>query len=170
MSSQHSLTPQELMGTMKKLHEALVLLAGRVHAIHTALQNYKDDYSTYRRRVLGDPVDIFSKGSGGQAVKSTGVGGSQMMGSGPSPFGGASDPLSRTLNHLTGVSGVQQTSGGINYTGGGILTGSSGGGVGSSFSTPGRPAGLFGSMAQTPSSSSSFQLQSPPAGSKRNKR
>ena len=78
------------MGTMKKLHEAFVLLAGRVHVIHTSLQNYKDDYLTYRRRVLGDPTDIFST-KGHVTTKSALVSQLNKIGSGPSPFGGTSD-------------------------------------------------------------------------------
>lgn len=76
----------ELMGTMKKLHEAFILLAGRVHTIHTTLQNYKDDYLTYRRRVLGDPLDIFAKGN--SSSKSSTINQLNKIGSGPSPFGG----------------------------------------------------------------------------------
>lgn len=71
---------------MKKLHEAFVQLAGRVHTIHTTLQNYKDDYLTYRRRVLGDSSDIFSKGQ--SAAKSSAIAQLNKIGSGPSPFGG----------------------------------------------------------------------------------
>lgn len=78
------------MGTMKKLHEAFVLLAGRVHMIHTTLQNYKDDYLTYRRRVLGDPTDIFAT-KGQTNPKSALVSQLNKIGSGPSPFGGNSD-------------------------------------------------------------------------------
>lgn len=75
------------MGTMKKLHEAFVLLAGRVHMIHTTLQNYKDDYLTYRRRVLNDPTDIFASKSH-VSSKSSLVSQLNKIGSGPSPFGG----------------------------------------------------------------------------------
>lgn len=74
------------MGTMKKLHEAFVLLAGRIQTIHTTLQNYKDDYLTYRRRVLGDSTDIFAKGHA--TTKSTVISQLNKIGSGPSPFGG----------------------------------------------------------------------------------
>nr|CAG4649666.1 EOG090X0D34 [Scapholeberis mucronata] len=183
ISKQHALTPQELMGTMKKLHEAFVLLAGRVHVIHTSLQNYKDDYLTYRRRVLGDPTDIFASKSH-TATKSALVSQLNKIGSGPSPFGGTSDPLSRTLNHLTssvqisggGIGGSSGTgSGSINF--GSSLASSSllpSSNQGLSFGTPARPAaglGFFGSSTQTlPSANSSFQLQSPPPGNKRNKR
>nr|CAG4637334.1 EOG090X0D34 [Ceriodaphnia reticulata] len=148
MTKQHALTPQELMGTMKKLHEAFVLLAGRVHVIHTSLQNYKDDYLTYRRRVLGDPTDIFAS-KGHVTTKSALVSQLNKIGSGPSPFGGTSDPLSRTLNHLTNT--VQTSGAGMGGgSGGGLSFGSSlasssvlpSSNPGSlSFGTPGRPAG-----------------------------
>ncbi|XP_046452713.1 nucleoporin p58/p45-like isoform X1 [Daphnia pulex] len=173
MTKQHALTPQELMGTMKKLHEAFVLLAGRVHMIHTSLQNYKDDYLTYRRRVLNDPTDIFASKSHAPS-KSVLVSQLNKIGSGPSPFGGTSDPLSRTLSHLTnavqgsgaGLSGG--TSGGLSF-GSSLASSSNPGSL--SFGTPSRPAGFFGSSAQSlQSANSSFQLQSPPPGNKRNKR
>ena len=77
----------ELMGTMKKLHEAFVLLVGRVHTIHSALQNYKDDYLTYRRRVLGDSTDIFANKTGAGTTL-TMVSHLNKIASGPSPFGG----------------------------------------------------------------------------------
>nr|CAG4635052.1 EOG090X0D34 [Alona affinis] len=171
MTKQNSLTPQELMGTMKKLHEAFVLLAGRVHTIHTTLQNYKDDYLTYRRRVHGDSVDIFSKGQ--MAVKSSVVNQLNKIGSGPSPFGGASDPLSRTLNNLTGAVQQNSSSSVVNFNSsslsGSVLAGGNSSGL--NFGTPGRPAGLFGNSAQALlPASSNFQLQSPPPGNKRNKR
>nr|CAG4647384.1 EOG090X0D34 [Megafenestra aurita] len=148
ISKQHALTPQELMGTMKKLHEAFVLLAGRVHMIHTTLQNYKDDYLTYRRRVLGDPTDIFAT-KGQTNPKSALVSQLNKIGSGPSPFGGTSDPLARTLNHLT--SAVQTSGSGMGGSSGGslsfgsslassssVLQSSNPGSL--SFGTPGRPA------------------------------
>nr|CAG4642024.1 EOG090X0D34 [Eurycercus lamellatus] len=171
INKQHSLTPQELMGTMKKLHEAFVLLAGRIHTIHTSLQNYKADYLTYRRRVMGDPSDIFAK-KGGHATKSSVVSQLNKIESGPSPFG---DPLSRTLNNLNGAVQAGHSSGlasGGNFSSlnSSVLTSSGGGHL--SFSTPARPSvGFFGSSAQTllPSSTSSFLLQSPPPGNKRNK-
>lgn len=174
MSKQQALTPQELMGTMKKLHEAFVLLAGRVHMIHTTLQNYKDDYLTYRRRVLNDPTDIFASKSH-VSSKSSLVSQLNKIGSGPSPFGGTSDPLSRTLNHLS--SSVQSsggTSGGLSFgsslaNSSSVLPSSSAGSL--TFGTPSRSAGFFGSSAQSlQSANSSFQLQSPPPGNKRNKR
>lgn len=83
----------ELMGTMKKLHEAFVLLAGRVHMIHSTLQNYKDDYLSYRRRVLGDSTDIFAN-KGLALSKSSVVSQLNKIGSGPSPFGGKMRSLS----------------------------------------------------------------------------
>lgn len=67
-----------------------MLLAGRVHVIHTSLQNYKDDYLTYRRRVLGDPADIFAS-KGHVTSKSALVSQLNKIGSGPSPFGGAKE-------------------------------------------------------------------------------
>jgi nucleoporin p58/p45 len=76
------------MGTMKKLHEAFMLLAGRVHTVHTALQNYKEDYLTHRRRVLGDPTDIFATSKGHASAKSAVVSQLNKIGSGPFPFGG----------------------------------------------------------------------------------
>nr|CAG4650466.1 EOG090X0D34 [Sida crystallina] len=88
MNRQQTLTPRELMDTMKKLHEAFLLLCGRVQSVHSALQNCKDDYLSYRRRFLGDSTDIFApKGSVG--VKTALA--SQLQsraGTGPSPFGG----------------------------------------------------------------------------------
>lgn len=87
----------ELMGTMKKLHEAFVLLAGRVHMIHTSLQNYKDDYLTYRRRVLNDPTDIFASKSHAPS-KSVLVSQLNKIGSGPSPFGGKESEQKQTLS------------------------------------------------------------------------
>lgn len=81
---------------MKKLHEAFVLLAGRVHNIHTTLQNYKDDYLTYRRRVGGDASDIFAR-KGGQASQSKLAGSQTGNGVGPSPFGGGFSLTDRQL-------------------------------------------------------------------------
>jgi len=165
---------------MKKLHEAFVLLVGRVHTIHSALQNYKDDYLTYRRRVLGDSTDIFADKTAASSTLTT-MNQLSKIGSGPSPFGGTSDPLSRTLTHLS--SAVQQSGGpagvgtgtSINFTsslagGGGVLPSSNP--LGHGFGTASRPSGFFSSMPQTamPAANASFQLQSPPPGNKRNKR
>ena len=73
---------------MKKLHEAFMLLAGRVHTVHTALQNYKEDYLTHRRRVMGDSTDIFASSKGHTSAKSAVVTQLNKIGSGPFPFGG----------------------------------------------------------------------------------
>ena len=157
------------METMKKLHEAFLLLCGRVHQVHSALQNCKDDYLSYRRRFLGDPADIFAP-KGSAAAKSSGQMASR-GGIGPSPFGGTknvghcsaiipwcidfpmlgtSDPLSRTISHLT--SGTQQ-GGDSGWAGGGHsynsfsnrsgLIGASSvlGNVGAGFGTPSRATG-----------------------------
>ena len=75
------------MGTMKKLHEAFVLLVGRVHTIHSALQNCKDDYLTFRRRVAGDSADIFTN-KAATITKMTTIHQFNKIGCGPSPFGG----------------------------------------------------------------------------------
>nr|CAG4638723.1 EOG090X0D34 [Cyclestheria hislopi] len=179
MDRQQSLTPKELMATMKKLHEAFVSLAGRVHTIHSALQNCKDDYLTYRRRIHGDSTDIFSS-KGSSSLKMNAGMRLSKVGSGPTPFGGTSDLLSCTLTHL--INSVQQT-GASNFIGGGLnftslanssvlpsLSSSNASIAG--FSTTNRPTGLFGGMSQStlPTENRTFQLQSPPLGNKRNKR
>jgi len=85
------------MDTMKKLHESFLLLCGRAHVVHTALQNAKEDYLSFRRRVLGDPSDIFAAqrrvgtpvGAGAAAAKATSATPLHARrGVGPSPFGG----------------------------------------------------------------------------------
>lgn len=75
------------MSTMKKLHEAFVLLAGKVHNLHSTLQNYKDDYLAYRRRALGDSTDIFAKKDCPSSQSRLRLN-QPIAGVGPSPFGG----------------------------------------------------------------------------------
>ena len=78
----------ELMATMKKLHEAFVSLCGRVHTVHSSLQNYKQEFLANRRRITGDTLDIFAnKSSPSNTFSSTAS--TCKVASGPAPFGGS---------------------------------------------------------------------------------
>ncbi|CAD0203418.1 unnamed protein product [Chrysodeixis includens] len=58
-SSPKLLTEQELTLGIRRMHESLVALAGRLQAVHAAVAQQKDQYLNLRKYVLKDPTNVF---------------------------------------------------------------------------------------------------------------
>ncbi|XP_026736466.1 probable nucleoporin Nup58 isoform X2 [Trichoplusia ni] len=58
-SSPKLLTEQELTLGIRRMHESLVALAGRLQAVHAAVARQKDQYLNLRKYVLKDPTNVF---------------------------------------------------------------------------------------------------------------
>ncbi|XP_043233368.1 nucleoporin p58/p45-like [Amphibalanus amphitrite] len=53
-------SPEELMRSIRQLHETFVWLAGHLQTVHEKVQALKDHYLAYRRTVVGDTSDVFA--------------------------------------------------------------------------------------------------------------
>ncbi|XP_049878694.1 nuclear pore complex protein Nup58 isoform X2 [Pectinophora gossypiella] len=53
------LTEQELTMGIRRMHESLVALAGRLQAVHTQVEEQKEQYLNLRKYVLKDPTNVF---------------------------------------------------------------------------------------------------------------
>ncbi|KAJ8728887.1 hypothetical protein PYW07_006583 [Mythimna separata] len=58
-SSPKLLTEQELTMGIRRMHESLVALAGRLQAVHTQVEAQKDQYLNLRKYILKDPTNVF---------------------------------------------------------------------------------------------------------------
>ncbi|KAJ0172769.1 hypothetical protein K1T71_011908 [Dendrolimus kikuchii] len=58
-SSTKLLTEQELNLGIRRMHESLVALAGRLQAVHTQVEAQKEQYLNLRKYVLKDPTNVF---------------------------------------------------------------------------------------------------------------
>lgn len=70
---------------MKKLHESLVAVAGKLQGVHSQVQQQKEQYLNFRKYVLKDSSNVFedvSKTDGKSTRSSIGK-----LTSGPTPFG-----------------------------------------------------------------------------------
>nr|CAD7198460.1 unnamed protein product [Timema douglasi] len=160
LSHARAITPQELTSAMRMLHDTFVALAGRLQTVHNAVEVQKERFLDLRRYFLKDTSDVFvspTKPSVEKVRPPPGVT------PGPSPFSALGSQSgyglifstsldSQSINSL-GWSGVANPQPSFNL--GGTLSGS----------------GAFSPM-KTPliTDTSSFQLQKPPLGNKRNKR
>nr|CAD7427293.1 unnamed protein product [Timema monikensis] len=160
LSHARAITPQELTAAMRMLHDTFVALAGRLQTVHNAVEVQKERFLDLRRYFLKDTSDVFGSHTKPSVEKVRPPPG---VTPGPSPFSALgsqtgyglifSTPLdSQNINSL-GWSGVANPQPSFNL--GGTLSGS----------------GAFSPM-KTPliTDTSSFQLQKPPLGNKRNKR
>nr|CAD7454003.1 unnamed protein product [Timema tahoe] len=169
LSHARAITPQEiespllvteLTAAMRMLHDTFVALAGRLQTVHNAVEVQKERFLDLRRYFLKDTSDVFGSQTKPSVEKVRPPPG---VTPGPSPFSALgsqsgyglifSTPLdSQNINSL-GWSGVANPQPSFNL--GGTLSGS----------------GAFSPM-KTPliTDTSSFQLQKPPLGNKRNKR
>ncbi|KAI8441101.1 hypothetical protein MSG28_009365 [Choristoneura fumiferana] len=59
-SSPKLLTEQELTLGIRRMHESLVALAGRLQAVHTQVEAQKEQYLNLRKYVLKDSTDVFN--------------------------------------------------------------------------------------------------------------
>nr|CAD7401825.1 unnamed protein product [Timema cristinae] len=160
LSHARAITPQELTAAMRMLHDTFVALAGRLQTVHNAVEVQKERFLDLRRYFLKDTSDVFGSHTKPSVKKVRPPPG---VTPGPSPFSALgsqtgyglifSTPLdSQNINSL-GWSGVANPQPSFNL--GGTLSSS----------------GAFSPM-KTPliTDTSSFQLQKPPLGNKRNKR
>ncbi|CAG4960854.1 unnamed protein product [Colias eurytheme] len=58
-SSPKLLTEQELTLGIRRMHESLVALAGRLQAVHSQVEAQKEQYLNLRKYVLKDPTNVF---------------------------------------------------------------------------------------------------------------
>ncbi|KAL0879317.1 hypothetical protein ABMA27_003096 [Loxostege sticticalis] len=58
-SSPKLLTEQELTLGIRRMHESLVALAGRLQAVHAQVQAQKEQYLNLRKYILKEPADVF---------------------------------------------------------------------------------------------------------------
>ncbi|XP_075981955.1 nuclear pore complex protein Nup58 [Anticarsia gemmatalis] len=58
-SSPKLLSEQELTLGIRRMHESLVALAGRLQAVHTQVEAQKEQYLNLRKYVLKDPTNVF---------------------------------------------------------------------------------------------------------------
>ncbi|XP_059046703.1 nuclear pore complex protein Nup58 [Achroia grisella] len=58
-SSPKLLTEQELTLGIRRMHESLVALAGRLQAVHTQVEGQKEQYLNLRKYILKDPTNVF---------------------------------------------------------------------------------------------------------------
>ncbi|CAK1542724.1 unnamed protein product [Leptosia nina] len=58
-SSPKLLTEQELTLGIRRMHESLVALAGRLQAVHAQVEGQKEQYLNLRKYVLKDPTNVF---------------------------------------------------------------------------------------------------------------
>ncbi|XP_046970911.1 nuclear pore complex protein Nup58 [Vanessa cardui] len=58
-SSPKLLTEQELTLGIRRMHESLVALAGRLQAVHTQVEAQKEQYLNLRKYILKDPTNVF---------------------------------------------------------------------------------------------------------------
>nr|CAD7257971.1 unnamed protein product [Timema shepardi] len=150
----------ELTAAMRMLHDTFVALAGRLQTVHNAVEVQKERFLDLRRYLLKDNSDVFGSHTKPSVEKVRPPPG---VTPGPSPFSALGSQSgyglifstsldSQNINSL-GWSGVANPQPSFNL--GGTLSGS----------------GAFSPM-KTPliTDTSSFQLQKPPLGNKRNKR
>ncbi|CAH0664008.1 unnamed protein product [Spodoptera exigua] len=62
-SSPKLLTEQELTMGIRRMHESLVALAGRLQAVHTQVEAQKEQYLNLRKYILKDPTNVFDEPS-----------------------------------------------------------------------------------------------------------
>ncbi|CAG9782298.1 unnamed protein product [Diatraea saccharalis] len=67
-SSPKLLTEQELTLGIRRMHESLVALAGRLQAVHAQVEAQKDQYLNLRKYVLKDPTNVFDSPDSGSSL------------------------------------------------------------------------------------------------------
>lgn len=67
-SSPKLLTEQELNLGIRRMHESLVALAGRLQAVHTQVEAQKEQYLNLRKYVLKDSTDVFNSVSASNSL------------------------------------------------------------------------------------------------------
>ncbi|XP_061717051.1 nuclear pore complex protein Nup58-like [Cydia pomonella] len=67
-SSPKLLTEQELNLGIRRMHESLVALAGRLQAVHTQVEAQKEQYLNLRKYVLKDSTDVFNSVSASHSL------------------------------------------------------------------------------------------------------
>lgn len=53
----------ELTMGIRRMHESLVALAGRLQAVHTQVEAQKEQYLNLRKYILKDPTNVFDEPS-----------------------------------------------------------------------------------------------------------
>ncbi|KAJ3657427.1 hypothetical protein Zmor_009230 [Zophobas morio] len=170
------LTSQDLAVGLKRLHETFVALAGRMQSVHSQVEAQKEMFLNLRKQVVKDNTNPFEKMDKNaeamnlimrNALRAT----PPNLASGPTPF----NSIALGSNNITIA--AQQTQPAPFQTavttsaptlGFGLGTAAPGFGTAASNTSIFKPTG-FGSTPFQLNTSSNFQLQKPPTGSKRGK-
>ncbi|GAB0088177.1 Nuclear pore complex protein Nup58 [Sergentomyia squamirostris] len=152
-----NLTADDLKRGLYQIHESFIALAGRLHEIHQKVKLQKEQYLNIRKFYLKDYTDVFEEAEKREESRDL-----SKISKGPTPFS--------TLTSINfGQTGLSKSSAPTTQAGSsfGNLFGAPGGfsSSGSMFGTGTGGGGIFGST----SVDSSFNLQKPPLGNKRNK-
>ncbi|XP_055715072.1 nuclear pore complex protein Nup58-like [Phlebotomus papatasi] len=153
MTPQNS-TADDLKRGLHQIHESFIALAGRLHEIHQRVEAQKEHYLNIRKFYLKDFTDVFE-----EAEKRDDPRDLSKISKGPTPF---STLTSINLGQTGVPHSAPNTQSGTSFGG---LFGSSGGMSGGSSFFGGGSGGLFPGTTNE----SSFNLQKPPLGNKRNK-
>ncbi|XP_064637062.1 nucleoporin p58/p45-like isoform X2 [Lineus longissimus] len=173
---------QDLTMLLRKLHETFIAFAAQLQAVHEAVKVQKEHYLNYKKVFHGDSTNVFDVRH--KAILKAAERPTARVG--PTPFSGltnaAAVAMATALNRGQQPAGAPPTVGllaaqttqaptlGAGLTFGAATTAPS---TGFSFGTPAAqtPAFGFGTPVSTAfATSSPFQLQKPPAGSKRGKK
>ncbi|XP_055641630.1 nuclear pore complex protein Nup58 [Toxorhynchites rutilus septentrionalis] len=160
-------TAMDLKRGLQQIHESFIALAGRLHETHQKVEAQKEQYMNLRRYLLRDNTDVFETKGSTETSPPTRF--SSSISTGPTPF----STLMGTVN--LGVSKQSQDSTLWPRTSGFApkplgMAGSSG--MSAFGTTLGNQSGsALGKTFESapPFGAGSFNLQTPPPGSKRNK-
>ncbi|XP_072945518.1 nucleoporin p58/p45-like isoform X2 [Epargyreus clarus] len=161
-SSPKLLTEQELTLGIRRMHESLVALAGRLQGVHAQVQAQKEQYLNLRKYVLKDPTNVFdeptSNTSLDQILRDAEGTRKKPKNSNISDIGMGTTNLSGNLQHLAGPTPFTYL-GSLSPYPANDATGSNWQPQSTAANTSLNISG-FGSTA--PSENNSFQLQKPP--------
>ncbi|XP_011297601.1 probable nucleoporin Nup58 isoform X1 [Fopius arisanus] len=171
MMTPRTLTPQELTMAMKKIHESLVAVAGKLQGVHAKVQQQKEQYLNLRKYILKDSTNVFEEMKPNGKTSRHSIG---RVTSGPTPFGPGNKSF---LSSTTINSGRQPSYGSANPLAWGNATpvpSATNMTMNATMKPPtaslnfNPPLNLTAPLS-TSETSSSFQLQKPPVGNKRGK-